>query len=282
MKTLKSITESFKLNEETLDREDRVDIVEAMRILLGSAYSLQLKTQHYHWNIQGPDFVQYHTYLGELYEFISGHVDNIAEQIRALDSASIGTFEAFASVSEINLDESIPPALVMLNNVANDFGTMIEVLDDVNDIAEDVDAAGLANYLQDTIDQFNKKHWMLKAIQQRSLTESVNESVQESVYVNEKLKVSDGMGTWIKDFQASDAPQFKGKSDKERRDMAIAAFMSAKRNESTNESNISQQTADDNKKKMIRKAEKDKLVRLNTMLDREKQRQKARKAQLSK
>ena len=49
------------------------------------------------------------------------------------------------------------------------------------------------------------------------------------VEIMEKLEVSDGMGTWIKDFQDSDAPQFKGKSDKERRDMAIAAYMSAKR-----------------------------------------------------
>jgi hypothetical protein len=52
----------------------------------------------------------------------------------------------------------------------------------------------------------------------------------ESVeYVNEKLKVSDGMGAWVDDFKKSDAPQFKGKSDKERREMAIAAYLSAKR-----------------------------------------------------
>ena len=43
------------------------------------------------------------------------------------------------------------------------------------------------------------------------------------------LKVSDGIGAWIKDFKKSDAPQFKGKSDKERRDQAIAAYLSAKR-----------------------------------------------------
>lgn len=45
---------------------------------------------------------------------------------------------------------------------------------------------------------------------------------------NEKLKVSDGMGAWIDDFKQSDAPQFKGKTAKERRDMAIAAYLSAK------------------------------------------------------
>lgn len=47
--------------------------------------------------------------------------------------------------------------------------------------------------------------------------------------IHEKLSVGDGMGAWIDDFKKSDAPQFKGKSDKERRDMAIAAYLSAKR-----------------------------------------------------
>lgn len=43
------------------------------------------------------------------------------------------------------------------------------------------------------------------------------------------LKVSDGIGAWIKDFQKSDAPQFKGQSAKERQAQAVAAYLSAKR-----------------------------------------------------
>ena len=57
--------------------------------------------------------------------------------------------------------------------------------------------------------------------------EEWKQKLSESVVI-EKLKVSDGMGAWVKDFQKSDAPQFKGKDDKERRDMAIAAYLSAK------------------------------------------------------
>lgn len=45
--------------------------------------------------------------------------------------------------------------------------------------------------------------------------------------MNEKLKVSDGIGAWIKDFMKSDAPQFDGKSMDRRRKMAIAAFVDA-------------------------------------------------------
>ena len=47
--------------------------------------------------------------------------------------------------------------------------------------------------------------------------------------LSEKLQVSDGMAKWIEDFQASDAPQFKGKDKNERREMAIAAYLAAKR-----------------------------------------------------
>ena len=37
------------------------------------------------------------------------------------------------------------------------------------------------------------------------------------------------MGDYIKDFQKSDAPQFKGKSKEKRREMAIAAYLDARR-----------------------------------------------------
>lgn len=53
--------------------------------------------------------------------------------------------------------------------------------------------------------------------------------MDESYGIYEELKVSDGIESWIKDFYKSDAPQFKGKDKKERRDMAVAAYLSAKR-----------------------------------------------------
>lgn len=43
------------------------------------------------------------------------------------------------------------------------------------------------------------------------------------------LDPKDGIGSYIKDFKKSKAPQFKGKSKKKRRDMAIAAYLDAKR-----------------------------------------------------
>ena len=47
--------------------------------------------------------------------------------------------------------------------------------------------------------------------------------------VDEKLDPDkDDVGDYVKDFQKSDAPQFKGKSKKKRQQMAVAAYLSAK------------------------------------------------------
>jgi hypothetical protein len=59
-----------------------------------------------------------------------------------------------------------------------------------------------------------------------SLMEKTN---MKKIKVSEKLSVSDGMGVWIKDFQDSDAPQFADADEDERRTMAIAAYLAAKR-----------------------------------------------------
>jgi hypothetical protein len=48
--------------------------------------------------------------------------------------------------------------------------------------------------------------------------------------LDEKINIAKTkMGDVIKDFQDSDAPQFKGKSDEKRRQMAIAAKLGADR-----------------------------------------------------
>ncbi|MDB9980517.1 hypothetical protein OAD61_00245, partial [bacterium] len=64
-------------------------------------------------------------------------------------------------------------------------------------------------------------------------TDSDFKTASESVELDEVLKPSDDMGTWVKDFQDSDAPQFKGKSKEDRRKMAVAAKLAAERNEDT-------------------------------------------------
>lgn len=55
---------------------------------------------------------------------------------------------------------------------------------------------------------------------------------KEEVEIEEKMDMAKAdMGDVIKDFQKSDAPQFKGKSDKKKREMAIAAKLGAEKDD---------------------------------------------------
>ncbi len=59
---------------------------------------------------------------------------------------------------------------------------------------------------------------------------AIDKLAREEVEIEEKLDMKKAsMGTVIKDFQKSDAPQFQGKSQKKRQVMAIAAKLSAER-----------------------------------------------------
>ena len=84
----------------------------------------------------------------------------------------------------------------------------------------------------ETVTARTEKEAIRKAARKQGNSKSVGKTFGPKVKVTkikEELKVSDGAGAWIDDFQKSDAPQFKGKTKEERREMAIAAYMDAKR-----------------------------------------------------
>jgi hypothetical protein len=71
---------------------------------------------------------------------------------------------------------------------------------------------------------------------------------EAAMMIAEKLKVSDGLGAWITDFQKSDAPQFAGKSDEQKKKMAIAAFVDAG-------GKLDEETLDENMKRVAKELE---------------------------
>ena len=75
--------------EATIDPKEQ-QLANNLKSLLAETFSLYLKSHHYHWNVMGPDFAQYHDFLGELYKEVHGAVDMIAESIRVLGELAPG------------------------------------------------------------------------------------------------------------------------------------------------------------------------------------------------
>lgn len=86
------------------------------------------------------------------------------------------------------------------------------------------------------VDKSGARHTPMSRVRHLA-RQAMNKNVKEEVeQVDEKLNLAKTeMGDVVKDFQQSDAPQFKGKSKEKRRQMAIAAKLEADRtNEETN------------------------------------------------
>jgi len=139
-------------------------LADTLRKLLADVFTLYFKTHSYHWNVEGPDFSQYHAFLGKLYEDIHGSVDNIAELIRTLNVYAPPSLARMMSYSSIEENDSVPDAKTMLINLRNDNDRILAVLYQTYDEAEKESSLGISNYLQNRIEAHEKHAWMLRSL----------------------------------------------------------------------------------------------------------------------
>lgn len=139
-------------------------LIEIMRKVLADTFAMYLKTHNYHWNVEGPNFPQYHDFFGKLYEELHGAVDPIAEEIRSLDAYAPGSFSRFMELTEIEDETNVPMAREMALKLLRDNDTVLNTLNVAFKLADQFDRQGLADFVAGRIDVHNKHAWMLRSI----------------------------------------------------------------------------------------------------------------------
>ena len=139
-------------------------LIEQLRTILGTNFGLYFKIHSYHWNVEGPNFVEYHTYLGNLYTQIFNNTDLIAEKLRALETYTPVSLTRMKELSDIEEDVSVLETMPMFQNlvVAND-RYIIHLRAGIV-AAEAANEPAIGNFLQDILDQHQKHAWFLKSI----------------------------------------------------------------------------------------------------------------------
>jgi len=139
-------------------------LVDDLKRVQADTFALYAKAHYYHWNVEGPDFVQYHDFLGKLYEELHDAVDVIAEEVRAIDSYAPGAHRMLMELTKIADDNTIPTALEMMQRLLNDNEIVMEGLVTAFMSAEAVGEIGLADFLTQRMDVHKKHRWMLRSI----------------------------------------------------------------------------------------------------------------------
>jgi starvation-inducible DNA-binding protein len=139
------------------------ELTQALKKVLANHYAFSIKAQNFHWNVEGPDFSQYHALFAGIYEEVYGAVDTIAERVRTLGAYAPGSFTRFSQLADIEDQVEIPNAMSMLQKLLSDIDIIQKSIMTCYHLAEENMNHGLSNLMAERQDAFAKHAWMLTA-----------------------------------------------------------------------------------------------------------------------
>lgn len=139
------------------------ELIKAMKTAFASEFAFYLKAHNFHWNVEGPNFPQYHNLFGCIYNEVYGSIDIFAENIRKLNSYAPGSFTRFSMLSTVNDELGVPTAENMMRELLDDSDLMIGLMKNVFDLATEQGEDGLANFAAERMDAHQKHSWMLRS-----------------------------------------------------------------------------------------------------------------------
>jgi len=139
-------------------------LIQQLKVILGTNFALYLKSHGFHWNIEGANFPQYHGFLDGFYNDVWSQNDVIAEHIRQLDAYAPGSLERMLELADLEESQNIPMALAMMTELKRDNDRFIIHLRAGIVAAEQADEPAVGNFLQDLLGAHQKKAWMLRSI----------------------------------------------------------------------------------------------------------------------
>jgi len=137
--------------------------INQLKIAFASQYAFAIKTQNYHWNVEGPDFYQRHKMFQKIYEEVYGAVDDFAENIRKIKAYTPASLYRFSALAAIDDEVEILEPQAMVAELLRDAEKMQEIMKHLFVEAEALGHHGLSNFLADRQDAFAKHAWFLRS-----------------------------------------------------------------------------------------------------------------------
>lgn len=142
---------------------ENTELVEKLKVVLATAFSLYLKAHNYHWNVTGPNFGEYHNFFSDYYTAVHASIDLYAEHIRMLGAYSPGSLKRFSELTLISDEVAIPSAKFMFVRLAADNLLFLNELRSLANAADEMNERGLVATLETQIQYHEKMQWMMTA-----------------------------------------------------------------------------------------------------------------------
>jgi starvation-inducible DNA-binding protein len=140
------------------------ELIQKLKVSLADSVAFRLKTQQFHWNVEGPDFYEYHLLFQRIYEEVDGAIDTFGEQIRTLDGYAPLSPKRISELSNIKESEVTMKPLEMVRVLYYDNNMVLNTILDTYRIAERFNELGLSNFLQDRLTAHKTHLYLLRSV----------------------------------------------------------------------------------------------------------------------
>lgn len=147
-----------------ISEKDRAAIANGLSKLLADTYTLYLKTHNYHWNVTGPMFNTLHLMFETQYTELATAVDEIAERIRALGMPAPGSYKAYAELTDIEEETSVPSAQEMIRQLMEGQETVVRTARSIFPVVDGANDEPSADLLTQRMQIHEKTAWMLRSM----------------------------------------------------------------------------------------------------------------------
>ncbi len=140
------------------------ELIQKLKVAMADTVAFRLKTQQYHWNVEGPDFYEYHLLFQRIYEEVDGAIDTFGEQIRTLDAYAPLSARRIVELTNIADTEVVLKPLEMVSVLYTDNNTVLNTIFDTYKNAEKFNELGLSNFLQDRLTAHKTHLYLLRSV----------------------------------------------------------------------------------------------------------------------
>ncbi len=138
-------------------------VAEALKKVLADTYALYLKTQNYHWNVEGENFKTLHLMFEEQYNALALNIDETAELIRAIKVKAPGSFEYFSKNTKIKPADFDKKSGEMVKDLLTDNEKICDTLQQCLEIAQKNGDEVIVDNMINRMREHRKTAWMLRS-----------------------------------------------------------------------------------------------------------------------
>lgn len=135
-----------------------------LNTLLADEFVLYTKVRNYHWNVEGPSFMELHKFYEGQYEELADLVDEFAERVRKIGHYAEGRLKDFLELTHLEEQEYTKDPREQQKNLLDDHETIARYIrEHIDEVVDKYKDTGSNDFLISVIKLHEKWAWFLRA-----------------------------------------------------------------------------------------------------------------------